>query len=812
MRWVVFLLLAVLVMGGRFAVPQQPNAVTGVVLTPDGKPVADATVWLVIQEVEEVGRTTVEASTTTDVQGRFQFAFKPLPGIYNTLIIAHHPKFAIGFERFDLRDLKPVTVRLNHPAPLAGIVLTPDGKPLAGVKVQVRQISSGIRMAFDLERREFFLFLKEVPEALTPLRCTTDENGHFAFHHLPARTQITLLATHPDFAPTQLPTLENWLLVRTGQTDIALVMRPKSFVTGRVLVDGKPAANAQVICVDWLRQEGSLQFPTDSDGNFNGALSEGRWFIYAIADDGRWQSEPQYISISPGETISVTLNLLCAVEVRGVVKDAEKKEPAPFTIVAASRDLRLPQVWTSWRTESVKADEKGAYRLFLLPGKWTIQAMASYKPGLYAFAKVELDVQGETMEAPDLLLQPQLLVQVQVVDEKGKPIPRAIVTDGYNPTRADENGIAQMPTYFRSIWAATPDLTMFGSAELQPAAETVRIVVRKGVPVTGQVTDERGKPVPNTRLLVQALKKEPVGVRDWFEVSTDNQGHFKFHLPAGQQFQLIALAPDFFPTQTAPFTPEEGKPMKLTIPLLRPDLTVEGTIVDDETGQPIWGAAIRAWVGYLSAEFGSFVAFTDRQGRFQLRGLCRDRLSGFEIWHPTYESIRQFRPSILPQGRILLERRRPRISPQLAEGKPAPPLSDVQWLDGEPPSLQGKTTYLLFAMAFNPTCEQTLQNFKELQARAPDQKTSLLERLPFVGSLFKTKPSEIQVIVIFDASLPVDELKRYVQEMQLPFRIGVVPAGRMYGWDSETFQRYGVKFVPFLVVVDEKGIVQAINP
>lgn len=805
MRWAVFLLPAVLLMGGRFAVPQQLNAVTGVVLTPDGNPVSNATVWLAFEQ-RGVSRLILEASTTTDAQGRFQLNFKPLPGVYNALVIAHHPKFAIGFERFDLRDRKPVTVQLNHPAPLAGIVLTPDGKPLAGTKVQVRQISSRSFMAFDVERREFFLFLREVPEALAPLWSTTDENGHFAFHHLPARAQISLFATHPNFAPTQLPTLENWLPIRTGQTGIVLVMRPKSFVAGRVLINGKPAANAQVICVDWLRQEDSLRFPADSDGNFNGVLSEGRWFVYAIADNGRWQSELQYISVSPGETVSVTLNLLRSVEVSGVVKDAESKKPVPFAIVAASRDLHLQQVWTKWRTENVEADEKGTYRLFLLPGKWIIHAVASYKPGLYAFAEMGMDVQGEMMEAPDLLLQTRPSVQVQVVDEKGKPIPRAIVTDGYNPIRADENGIAQILTSSRSIWAATPDLTMFGSVELQPTAKSVRVFVHKGVLVTGRVTDEKGKLVPNVRLRIQNLiriqtlirnqtliqfqtREKPVVVRDWFEISTDDQGQFKFYLPAGQQFQLVALAPNFFPTQTAPFTPEEGKPMELTVPLLRPDLTIEGTVVDYETGQPIWGAAIRAWVGYLPAEFGSFVAFTDHQGRFRLTGLCRDRLSGFEIWHPAYELIRQFSPSVLPQGRILLERRRARISPQLSEGKPAPPLSDVQWLDGEPPSLQGKTTYLLFATAFNPTCEQTLQRLKEIQEQGKGQ-----------------------VIVIFDASVPVDELRRYVQDMKLPFRIGVVPVGRMFGWDSETFQRYGVKFVPFLVIVDEKGIVQTINP
>jgi len=68
------------------------------------------------------------------------------------------------------------------------------------------------------------------------------------------------------------------------------------------------------------------------------------------------------------------------------------------------------------------------------------------------------------------------------------------------------------------------------------------------------------------------------------------------------------------------------------------------------------------------------------------------------------------------------------------------------------------------------------------------------------------------VLVVFDATLPVEELKEYVRELNLPFRFGIVPEGRRSGWDSETFQHCGVKSVPMLVVIDEQSIVKAINP
>ncbi|MCS7193254.1 MAG: thioredoxin-like domain-containing protein, partial [Armatimonadetes bacterium] len=99
--------------------------------------------------------------------------------------------------------------------------------------------------------------------------------------------------------------------------------------------------------------------------------------------------------------------------------------------------------------------------------------------------------------------------------------------------------------------------------------------------------------------------------------------------------------------------------------------------------------------------------------------------------------------------------------------------------------------YLLFAVPYDPACEQEMQRLRDLQAKSPEK---------------------VQVIVVFDASLSADELSQYVQKLQLPFRIGVVPEGRLSGWDSEAFQRYGVKSVPMLVVIDEQGIVKEIKP
>ena len=778
---------------------QEKSAVTGKVLTPDGKPAVGATVWLVVNRWE-VGQMTVESKTLTNVKGEFSLPFKTPLRVYSAYVIAHHPNFAVGWQSFDPRDLKPLTVRLRQPAPLTGTVLTPEGKPLAGAKLQVVEVENvRSKMAFETTERE--LISEEMPEEVSPFWTVTDLQGRFVFRNLPANTQIYLRVHHPDYAPARLPQPEEWFPIRTGTEEVTLVAVPKSFLKGQVLRNGQPVKGAQVICKSEFYGEREYRASTDENGEFEIALHLGRWFVYASAEEGKWQSELKFISVVPGQTLTLNFKLQRAVEIKGVVKDAETKNPVPFAEVYADRQIQAgvegePPRW--WRSKEVKADEKGNFTLFLLPGKWTVRAWASYSPDHFAEATKEVELKGESVDLSDLLLQSPRKLTVQVVDEKGKPVPKAIVSSGsWLIRQADEKGNAQIEYPPKQLWAASPDMTKFGMVEVKPEAKSVQITVEKGIPVSGQVTDEDGKPIPNARIWVRVLQRDPdfpfEMPNDWFEVYSDKGGQFRFHLPSGVKFQLTVLAEGFFPTATEP-TISEDKPVTMTVKVKRPNLVLTGKVVDGETGQPVWGAAVRVWLmtpGGAATEWGALIAFTNERGEFRLTGLHSEHLGDFTVYHPAYRPFREWRPSLGQQFLVRLERYRPVFIAQLAVGNTAPPLSDVKWLDGEAPSLRGKTTYLLFAMPYDPACEQAIQRLKELQSKSP---------------------GEVQVIVVFDASLPADELRQYARELQLPFHIGTVPEGQKSGWDSETFQIYGVKAVPMLVVIDEQGVVKAVNP
>lgn len=822
---VVYSLMLTVLVNSAFGLQREPSSVTGRVVTPDGKPAANATVWLVAHRWGQE-KPLVESTTKTDANGQFRLTFTPPLRVYAAYVIAHHTAFSVGWQWFDPREIKPLTIRLNRPALLGGVVVTPDGQPLPKARVQVIRVSASTpSLLFQPKSQpDIFIDADDMPEEVTPFWATSDELGRFVFRHLPVGVNVTLVAHHPDFSPAIYPPPGEWFPLRTSQTNLIITVMPKTLLTGLVLREGEPVAKARVICRTLWEGGRELSSLTDETGRFEIALpnsdSERQlWIVWAIAEGGQWQTKPVSLTLGLGSKRSITLNLARAYEVRGVVKDAKTKQPVPFAEVSASQVLKIrgiqaEEIQPRWDTEGVKADEQGNFRLFLLPGEWNLNAWASYKPGHYAFAGTKVVVKDETVLLTDLLLRTHegRTLTVQVVDAKGKAVANAFVASEFViGQRTDKSGQATVPFPAATagsgeteivfpIWAATSDLRAFGVVTPKPTDKSVRIVVRPGVPVNGQVVDEKGKPVANARVLLQILQPEKVFLggtgerpKNLFEVRTDAHGRFRCFVPPYQPFQLVASAPNFPPTQTNRLIAQSGKPLQVSIKMLRPDTTFEGVVVDAETGKPVVGAIV------LVAHQGAWdwdadrvlFTFTDFNGRFRLGGIRKDHLDIVKIMHPLFAPIEILRPKVLPQERIALERVRPSLAAELEQGKPAPPLSDVRWLDGGPPSFQGATTYLLFATPYEPNCEQILQWLKRE---------------------YEDQQGKVQVVVVFDASLPPEELHHYVRELNLPFHIGIVPQGRKNGWDSETFQRYGVTAVPKLVVINEQGFVKSIDP
>ncbi|MGQ9463833.1 MAG: carboxypeptidase-like regulatory domain-containing protein [Candidatus Fervidibacter sp.] len=182
-----------------------------------------------------------------------------------------------------------MTIRLTRLAPLGGVVVTPDGQPLPKARVQVTNISV-FTPSFLFQPKlqpDIFINADDMPEDVTPFWATSDELGQFMFRHLPVGANVELVAHHPDFSPRIYPPPEEWLPLRTGQTNLIIAMMPKTLLTGLVLREGEPVAKARVICrALWGGKE--LNSLTDETGQFEVALSNSeRSFMYSLGGSGR---------------------------------------------------------------------------------------------------------------------------------------------------------------------------------------------------------------------------------------------------------------------------------------------------------------------------------------------------------------------------------------------------------------------------------------------------------------------------------------------------------------------------------------------
>jgi len=190
------------------------------------------------------------------------YRLSPLPGVQEALVRADAEGYAptlVSLSRSQMHSLPPSDERgeksfdlvLIAGATLRGrIVDAETGAPIPGFRVRFKA-DTGANTGKALPRGGFLWN----PSAWIPLaEKTTDEEGHFAFHHLPAeghhipprplRRAGLLRLDHPDYFPIdrEIPRTRN-----EETLELSFSTHPSVWVTGRVLrEDGEPIARAEV--------------------------------------------------------------------------------------------------------------------------------------------------------------------------------------------------------------------------------------------------------------------------------------------------------------------------------------------------------------------------------------------------------------------------------------------------------------------------------------------------------------------------------------------------------------------------------------
>jgi uncharacterized GH25 family protein/protocatechuate 3,4-dioxygenase beta subunit len=451
-------------------------AVSGSVMTPDGKPLAGARVSLYATESDAARRTRLQsaqpeavplASTQTDARGSFSLDSPKQPVARLMVTLRGYTPLATVVER----DEAAVVVALNKADSRTGSV-TADGKPVANATVA---------LVYD--------------DAEVVVR--TNEKGEYEAADLKHATEIVV--RHPDFAIDQQRLLGPGFPGGPSASALQRKLTKGSTLKGVVVAaDGKtPVAKARVSLDGWQLAESA------EDGSFTIEHAAPEWRSLSAWKDNLVGQRP----FAKGS--SFTLRLDKGATFSGRVLDARTKLPVTATTVQASSAGRRFAAGERFETET---DAKGTYSVVVPPGTW--QVIASHPA--YDLDRFESSVAAGQGTPRDIVLPPLARITGVVVDEGNKPVAAAAIT----PERVADFGFpGRMFRAFRSATSG-PDgkftLRTEGDRDVRvrafrkgfPPGRTdalklaagerksgVIITVPTGIEVAGKVLDAQGNPL-----------------------------------------------------------------------------------------------------------------------------------------------------------------------------------------------------------------------------------------------------------------------------------------------------------------------------
>jgi len=574
-----------------------PISVTGLVLGPGaGSPVAGARVLLIpatdlaeTARLEMAGKTDPDpvATAVTGPDGSFRLE-APEAGMWEVAVEAK----GMVTQEILLQPLLEETVlpaaRLESDAKLEVRVTGPDGKPLAGARVQAGDMAGSVGL-MRLDPRRW---------RMSNRAALTDAKG-VAVLPRSAREQLLVRAGvegQPFAEQEDVRSSSVTLRLAPGMTREIRVMD----ATGK-----KPVPDA------WVRVGESLWVAgkTDADGRFSVPVAaRGKVKVAVTAADGRRLDT--YAEVPKPEEKGPRILLLPALEtLTGRVVSAADGRPVAGALV-----------WNQEPKAARRTGADGVYRIEAIAGRdATPQAAAAgFLP-----ADARLGVTPGMRRGPTLALEPTLAAAGVVVDEQGRPVPGVQVQASpqggrvRNPALYVSGGSAQTSaagrfrvsgllggigyelrlskTGFAVTRAEVPPLEPG-----RPAAD-LRVVLRKGRMGFGRVVDRSDQPVVGARvelrprvggdrrMMIRMRESEPVK----YEAVADATGRFEVRdLPAGT-WELTARGSGFAPLTVPGLTvPEGGGSTDLGTVVLIPGVAVEGYTVDPE-GRPVAGAEIR---------------------------------------------------------------------------------------------------------------------------------------------------------------------------------------------------------------------------
>ena len=621
----------------RFRYPDGPTLM-GKVTDVSGRPVAGASVLVRADGTRPEARGRWWALAQTDAQGGYRLEHLD-PGLVQGITVEAEGFLTIGDAHRHLllgaSGVVEVDFELARGCTVRGRVVDAAGSPVAGAVVMLDHDMAFSNPSGRPERRS----------------TTSDGEGQYVFERLPPVGHVRLRAYTSDAASGRDgPPLSLAGEARVLEHDLALQVAP---VLRGVAVDreGMPVEGVRVEAtsyeVHW-RHAAGLPRPsttTDAGGQFElkGVLEGETWSVDAKSESMRMEA-PLTVRVpaSVGTLEEVRLVLLPAAKVSGRVSDPDGRSLASYHLWM--KPLRRGRgspgaVFTQTNDDGAFVFDQLAAGTYELPRG----AFAGDLEG-EAAQTFELDW-GQAVEGVVVVRRPPLAISGSVFDDENAPLAgvqvryRAATVDGERSidrfpmgTTTDENG-----RFHERVGPGRYSLWAEGGEPVHDVEAGRDDIVLHGqrvprVEVFGTVVDDRGRPVPRAQVTVWVTSE--TGGRSGSHASCLG-GTFRTSVPAtSAQGDLVVshaadaggrpldLAPGGVTNVVLARGPHEIR--------LSPGGSIAGRVIDQD-GVGLGGVAVKAtvvradevwWTRYVG-HYGSPMAITDAEGRFQIAGLAK---------------------------------------------------------------------------------------------------------------------------------------------------------------------------------------------